>query len=525
MSILIDNWNHHVLPNIPDSVRRFTDENKVSISASIGLLALYLGYNKLTKPPRNLRHLPQASYWGYIKGILTKKPTDEMCHDLILPTAQKSEQGLYTMWNKDGWVVHITRPESAKKFLLKTNIFIKANRDHDIKGTLLHRYVFGPNIVFLNGSAWKHQRMIANPAFHRSMPIDLFGNLGVKLFNVMDAQEGPIDFHDMMERWTLDAIGKAGFGFDFRGLEDKNSEWVTLYNEINNAMHKPMYILFPILDTTLRFLVPGREKKHQKLTKFLDMLSDVIKHKREVLKENKSSGIKDREKDLLTLMLEAGTEGGEPLTDEELMSNICIFFVAGHDTTANALSFAAYYLAVHQDIQQKAREEAIRVLGDEPKDILPTQEQLQEMPYINMIIKEVLRIDGPASTLTVREATQDTDLAGVFIPKGARVNLDIYALHHNPTVWKDPETFNPERFAPGGEAERAGLSWLPFSTGARQCIGMNFTLAEQRVLLPMILRKYELSLPENTIHKEKVVVNNFDVLSPEKLFINFKRRY
>ena len=69
-------------------------------------------------------------------------------------------------------------------------------------------------------------------------------------------------------------------------------------------------------------------------------------------------------------------------------------------------------------------------------------------------------------------------MAGVFIPKNTRINLDIYALHHNPAVWKEPETFNPERFAPGGEAECLGLySWLPFSNGTRQCIGLNFSMA------------------------------------------------
>ncbi|KAI8143292.1 cytochrome P-450 cyp509A1 [Fennellomyces sp. T-0311] len=526
MNVLVDNWNNHVLPHIPDNARRFAEKNKVSISASIVLLGIYyLAYEKIAKPPRNLRHLPQVSFLSYIKAIIAKKPHDVIASEITLPVAQQSEQGLYTVFDKTGWAVHIARPEAAKKFLNKTNIFVKVNRAAELQGTLMHRFLLGPNVVFLNGKAWKHQRMIANPAFHRSMPIDLFGSLAVKLFKVMDSLEGPIDFHDMMERWTLDAIGKAGFDFDFCAIDDRDSEWVLLYKSIGTAVLNPLFVLFPMLDTTLRFLIPSREKKHQELTKFLGMLDGVIKQKRRTLSENKTSDILEREKDLLTLLIEAGGEGGKALTDEELKSNLCVFFTAGHDTTANALSFAAYHLAVNPDVQQKAREEAIRVLGDEPKDILPTQEQFQQMPYINQIIKEVLRFNGPAASLVVRQTEEDTDLAGVFIPKGARVNLNIYGLHHNPTVWKDPEVFNPDRFAPGGLADRAGLSWLPFSSGGRQCIGMNFSLAEQRVLLPMLLRKYEFSLPKDTVHKDKLVMNNSDVLSPQKLFIDFKKRY
>ncbi|KAI8143746.1 cytochrome P450 [Fennellomyces sp. T-0311] len=510
-----------------DTLVDFAEKHKVSISTSIVLLGLYLGYREMIKPPRHLRHIPHVEFWKFIGNFLAKRPFDEVVNEVIMPVAKNSESGLYIRFDKDGWSVHITRPEAAKKFLLKTNIFEKTNIMIERENTLINRFSNGRrNILVLTGRAWKHQRMIANPAFHRSMPIDLFGNLTVKLFKTMDAMAGPIEFHRMMERWTLEAIGKAGFDFDFRAIEDKDSKWVQLYRGIITAVLSPLFLFFPVLDSpSLRFLFPERAERHEQLTTFLDMLQGIITQKREILKKNEKADIKDNEKDLLTLLLEAGNDGGDSLTDNELLSNLCIFFLAGHDTTANALSFAAYYLAVHPEIQEKAREEAIRILGDEPNDILPKHEQLQKMPYINMVIKEVLRMDPPAANVITREATEDTDLSGVFIPKGTKIMLDIYAIHHNPTVWKDPETFNPERFAPEGENSRGGLSWVPFSNGARQCIGMNFSLAEQRVLLPMLLRKYEWSLPDDTIHKEKLRLSNQSILKPQSLYINFKKRY
>ena len=97
---------------------------------------------------------------------------------------------------------------------------------------------------------------------------------------------------------------------------------------------------------------------------------------------------------------------------------------------------------------------------------------------------------SPVDFLVPRVAVKDTSLSGVVIPKGTQITVSTYQLHHNPRVWENPDTFDPERFATGNEYDSKKLyNWLPFSTGSRQCIGMNFTLAEQRLLLPM-LRKY-----------------------------------
>ncbi|KAI8144465.1 cytochrome P450 [Fennellomyces sp. T-0311] len=373
----------------------------------------------------------------------------------------------------------------------KLDIFPKASDfGESHQETLVGRFAFGPNILFSNGNRWKMQRMIANPAFHRSMPVDLFGQLTQQLFRQMDTiLDSPIDFQKMVGRWTLDVIGLAGFDFNFHAIIEPDNEWVERYNRIVSGMEDTKFLLSPSLEKYFLSFFPERKKRHEELTVFLDMMQQIVTKKRESLQTVESLNVKQSEKDLLTLMLEASEEGNGMMTDEELKSNLCIFFTAGHETTTNALSYAAYYLATNPDIQRKAREEVIRVLGNEPIDILPTVEQLREMPYIGMVIKETLRINPPIATIVGRRAAEDTDLSGVFIPKGTRVTCCIYELQHNPTIWKDPETFDPERFAPGGEAEEAaktGLAWIPFSSGARQCIGMNFSLAEQRVLLPML---------------------------------------
>ena len=100
-------------------------------------------------------------------------------------------------------------------------------------------------------------------------------------------------------------------------------------------------------------------------------------------------------------------------------------------------------------------------------------------------------MNPPINQPISRVSKEDTEIAGTFIPKGTKTTVDIYHMHHNPIVWNDPETFRPERFAAGDEAEAhagSGLSWVPFSNGQRQCIGMNFSLAEQRVFLSMLCK-------------------------------------
>ncbi|KAI9493596.1 cytochrome P450 [Zychaea mexicana] len=501
-----------------------------SVAIAVALLGLYLAFEKITKPPKHLRHIPQANFFKYVSSFLTQQPYDETAENITVPISAKTEHGSYIVFDVYGWTVHVTRPESAKKLLLKADLFPKINMNLGRRDTLFGRFAMGPNIIFLIGKHWKEQRSVMNPAFHRSMPVHLFGDLTRKLFVELDKQlESPIEIHEVLERWTLDAIGIAGFDFDFNSVADPTNEWVTRYNSIMKANTDPLFMLLPSLETRWLFLFPKRKQAHKELDIFLGKIREIIAKKRETLVNDSSIAEKrTSEKDLLTLMLEASEEGNGKLTDEELQSNLCAFFLAGHDTTANALSYAIYNLATHPDVQEKAREEANLVLGDKSVDVLPTLEQIQQMPYINQVIKETMRRNVTATGVVAREATEDTDLGGVYIPKGTRVTVDIMEIQRNVKVWKDPKVFDPERFAPGGEAEKVakmGMSWLPFSNGARQCIGMNFSLAEQRVFLPMLLRKYELSLPEDSIHKDKVVISGVGIMTPVNLRINLKRRF
>ncbi|CEI99110.1 hypothetical protein RMCBS344292_13203 [Rhizopus microsporus] len=244
------------------------------------------------------------------------------------------------------------------------------------------------------------------------------------------------------------------------------------------------------------------------------------------IKSGVYADVPDNEKDLLTLMLEAEEKGGVWTSEDELRHNIAVLFLAGHDTTAHALSFCFYHLAKNKDIQQKLRKEVLDLLGDEPVDVVPTVEQLKDMQYLNMVIKENLRMNSPADMLFSRDVQEDIILANTLVPKGAVVSINIEALHCNPKLWHNPDQFDPERFAPGGEHEQHdGMTWLPFSNGTRQCLGMNFSLFEQRLVIAMILKKYEISIPEDSIHRDHIVSDASFNGAPKSLELTFTKRY
>ncbi|GES99835.1 cytochrome P450 [Rhizophagus clarus] len=231
--------------------------------------------------------------------------------------------------------------------------------------------------------------------------------------------------------------------------------------------------------------------------------------------------INNNSADLLEHMIHACNDPENPtLTSEELRHNLTIFMLAGHDTTANALTTVLYLLAVHKDAQKKVRDEILRVLGD---DLIPSMEQQKELKYMNMVINENLRLYPPVARLPRRTNSQEIKFRNHIIPEKTQISIFIYGVHHSSKNWNDPEKFIPERF----ENEKHDYyAWLGFGGGNRLCLGINFSLIEQRITLCALLRKYEVSLPADSIHKDKLQLENdtSGTMGPFPIPLIFKRR-
>jgi len=162
------------------------------------------------------------------------------------------------------------------------------------------------------------------------------------------------------------------------------------------------------------------------------------------------------------------------------------FFFAGHETTASALSAAMWELSKHAKIQEKIFQEISQHIGKNP----PTFEDLKKLEYLDQFISENLRVH-PILFIASRVALEDLHYNGQFIPKGSRVGINIYHIHHSSDYWDDPYTFKPERFSPENFAGQAKFSYLPFSLGPRMCLGNHFSLIEQKLFLCRLLQTFE----------------------------------
>ena len=191
---------------------------------------------------------------------------------------------------------------------------------------------------------------------------------------------------------------------------------------------------------------------------------------------------------LLAALL-ASPAPGEPLTDVELRDELKAILVAGHTTTASALAWTWYVLCEHPDARERLVDECRAVLGRRA----PSVEMLPDLGHTRRVIEEVLRL-YPPTWLTARMPVEDVALADYTIPAGAIVLLSPYVTHRHPTVWEEPEIFNPDRFAPARAAARPTFAYFPFGGGPRHCIGSAFATTEMQLIVAGVAQRYRLTL-------------------------------
>jgi cytochrome P450 len=197
--------------------------------------------------------------------------------------------------------------------------------------------------------------------------------------------------------------------------------------------------------------------------------------------------------DLLQMLVDAVDEEGDGgrMTEKELRDQLVTLFLAGHETTSHALSWALYCLSQNPAAEQALHEEVDAVLGAEGRD--PTYEDLERMPWGEQVISEAMRLYPPVYSIA-RAAHEDTEIGGYPVRAGSEVMLWVYMTHHDPRFFPEPEAFRPERFTAEEEAKRPRLAYLPFGAGPRACIGKVFAMIEARLLLATIVRRWRLEL-------------------------------
>jgi len=192
--------------------------------------------------------------------------------------------------------------------------------------------------------------------------------------------------------------------------------------------------------------------------------------------------------DYVAMLMEArDKESGEPMGERELIDEVMTLIVAGHETTASGLNWTWYLLSQHPQSEARLHAE----IDAAPQLPAPGLAQMEALPYTQQVINEALRLYPPGWLLSRRTIEADV-LGGYPVAPGTNVLLPLYLLHRHPRFWKDPESFEPARFAPEHEAERPRFAYMPFAAGPRHCIGETFALYEMLVHLYKVARRYRL---------------------------------
>jgi len=345
----------------------------------------------------------------------------------------------------------------------------------------------GENIFTGEGGFWLKRRRLMQPMFHRQQ-IALFGAVkSAAASELLDEwaalpPDHVLDLDDEMMRITLKIVGRALFSVELTGdsaaLGDsfgQVSEYVVF------RVRHPFYVPLGVPTARNRRVRASRDT--------IDTIIDRI------IQERLHSTAEHH--DLLSLLMSVrDEETGEGLTPIELRREMITMVFAGHETTANTLTWAWYLLSQNPEAEARLHAELDRVLAGR----VPTMDDVPALTYTRMVIDETIRLYPPAWIFG--RAAHQTDALGEYaIPAGSVTLISPYTMHRHPRYWDQPDHFMPERFAPGQSEARPRFAYLPFGGGPRLCIGQPFALAEATLLLAALAQRYTLRLVPGTVVK------------------------
>ncbi|XP_062960404.1 cytochrome P450 4A11 isoform X1 [Cynocephalus volans] len=358
----------------------------------------------------------------------------------------------------------------------------------------------GQGLLLLHGETWFQHRRMLTPAFHYDILKPYVGLMANSVRVMLDkleeliGQDSPVEIFQHVSLMTLDTIMKCAFSHQGSIQLDRNSQsYIQAIGDLNNLVFCRIRNAFHQNDTIYRLTPAGRwthracQIAHQHTDQVIKLRKSHLREEGELEKIRRK-----RHLDFLDILLFTKMENGSSLPDEDIRAEVDTFMFAGHDTTASSISWILYALAKNPKHQQKCREEIQSLLGDGAPI---TWDHLDQMPYTTMCIKEALRLYPPVPSVGRELSKPITFPDGRSLPKGTIVVLCIYALHHNPKVWPNPEVFDPSRFAPS--SARHSHAFLPFSGGSRNCIGKQFAMIELKVAVALTLLRFKL-LPDPT---------------------------
>jgi cytochrome P450 len=338
------------------------------------------------------------------------------------------------------------------------------------------RPVLGDGLLSSEGDFWRRQRRLAQPAFHRDRIASYARIMVAHATRLAGAwRDGDVrDVHEDMMRLTLEIVAESLFGAH---VGDRAADVGEAIAAILAVVSDPLEIFFPILK---RLPTPRRVRFRRALRKLDAIIYGVIDQRRRSGKESD---------DLLSMLLHARDEDGTHMSDRQLRDECMTLFLAGHETTAIALSWTWYLLARHPAARRELDEELAGVLGDRP----PTLEDVPKLGHASRVVQEAMRLYPPAWSIG-REALTDLELGGHRVRKGQQLWFCPWSIQRDPRWFDDPDAFRPARWKGDLQKTLPRYAYFPFGGGPRQCIGQSFAQMEAVLLLAVLARRFRVEV-------------------------------
>ena len=364
----------------------------------------------------------------------------------------------------------VSNPDYIKDILTTHNAYFKKGRALERAKALL-----GNGLLTSEGEFHHRQRRMAQPSFHRDR-IARYADIMVDYADRFQRERWhnaeTLDIAREMNRLTLKIVGKTLFGTETEAEAEPVRQALS---ESMRGFNRSMLPFAKILD---KLPLPATRRYRRARAVLNSIIYRIIEERRR--------GGEDRG-DLLSMLLTAQDEEGDggQMTDLQVRDEAITIFLAGHETTANALTWAFYLLSENPEVESRLHEELDSVLGGR----LPTADDFPRLRYTEMVISETLRLYPPAWTLG-RRALKDYQLGPYTVPAGSFVITSQYVVHHDPRYFPDPFRFDPERWTPEARASRPQFSYFPFGGGVRRCIGDGFAMMEAIMVLATLAQTW-----------------------------------
>ncbi len=400
-------------------------------------------------------------------------------------------------------IVMSIEPGFAQHVLQKGN---KKYEKSELQTDALGKYV-GYGLLTANGEYWLRQRRLIQPGFHKAKLAALVGIMTEEISKFYDdleervIQDPNIDVSHAMMELTLRVVAKSLFS---TGINEEDiiklGSWISdIQKHIVKEVRMPIFNFWRRLNGQTR--------------KALGLADHAKKMIQDLIDERKRS--EEKYGDLLDMLLDSKYEDtGESMSDEQILDEAIILFVAGYETTAIALAWCLHALREDPGVRAKLESEVMDQTGEY------AMESLMRPSYLGQVIDETLR-KYPSAWILDRIALEDDEIDGVKINKGDLVGLYVFGVHRNPKIWPEPDVFNPDRFHPSNKKSQISYSFFPFGGGPRMCIGYHFAYMEMRIAIAEFMKRFV--LPQPTGHEPDYLP--LITLKPrENIVMKLKRR-